>query len=263
MALIPVLFLLGYSILSPILGTTLYLPKLSLSCLHYPESFSIAGNLRTLGYRKGNLQLVPRPDPAQGEPDMETVRLMGASEPCFPRWWQREEGAASRATQPDCDVCQVAGLPLPLCCVPNMAMKKMPLYFGLWFPEHSPYLAVSCVGEREFSVSAQHPAWPPSSDSSPGQAPSCCLPPLASPPFQTCSAGSPGAMSVLRDKGKRTRTLSQTNLLAAALPPAGTWPALLTVASPMMAPPECSVDGHSQMNLSLKRVGSLGPSLPL
>lgn len=132
---------------------------------------------------------------------METVRLMGTSEPCFPRWWQREEGAASRATQPDCDVCQVAGLPLPLCCVPNMAVKKMPLYFGLWFPEHSPYLAVSCVGEREFSVSAQHPAWPPSSDSSPGQAPSCCLPPLASPPFQTRSAGSPGAMSVLRDKG--------------------------------------------------------------
>lgn len=29
------------------------------SCLHYPELFSVAGNLRTLSDRKANLRLVP------------------------------------------------------------------------------------------------------------------------------------------------------------------------------------------------------------
>ena len=56
MALVPVLFLLDYAILSPIPGTTLYLPIHSFSCLDYPELFSVARNLRTWSDSKGNLQ---------------------------------------------------------------------------------------------------------------------------------------------------------------------------------------------------------------
>ena len=56
-ALVPVLFLLDYSVLSPMLGTTLYSPIHWSSCLDYLELSSTAGNLRTLSDGKGSLRL--------------------------------------------------------------------------------------------------------------------------------------------------------------------------------------------------------------
>lgn len=65
-ALVPVLFQLDYSFLSPILKTSLYLFSTGLfSCLDYPELLAVAVSLSTLSVRKANLQLIPGLAPEQ------------------------------------------------------------------------------------------------------------------------------------------------------------------------------------------------------
>ena len=56
MALVRVLHLLDDSVLSPMLGTTLYPPIHWFSCLGYLELSSFAGNLRTLSDGRGSLR---------------------------------------------------------------------------------------------------------------------------------------------------------------------------------------------------------------
>ena len=142
----------------------------------------------------------------------------------------REEGPASRATYLHCDACRVAGLPPPFCRVISVAMKKIPSYFGLKFPECSLYLARVQRGREVVLLSiCLHLAWPPRSDSLLGQTPTWLSPswPFPFPPDQLGQEpwSSVSAGDRVFSREERTRTLSLPNPAATAQPLVATWPA--------------------------------------
>lgn len=128
-----------------------------------------------------------------------------------------------------------------------MAMKKIPSYFGLQFPEHF-YRICVLGGGVGVSLRRREPSLPALTPHR-ARLQGGYLPSHPSSPFQNSSPKSPGGRLVLGEKESVwQRGKNQTNLSAAALPPAETWPVLLTVPSAMAAPTDCPTDGHSQMN---------------